>query len=309
MKWVMEIAPAFPPHLFSTLTGLAWHADTKGRGSYPSVARLAAYGCKAPRSVQRDLRELEELKMIRLGDQSLAEHIPADRRPPVYDLAVERVVDGGTRVPPWSASGRPKRTAERGAVDDTPSGVTPASPRKKNGVSSTTERGDAYGSNGATYTSPNPSFDPSGEPLSPDAPEADPPEPPAAPNGEREDSPLVDKLKGIHDATGDEVRTVLDQVGREGWAKSLSAWALSERGGIDFAERLAKIRAVPLVASVDPWQTCACERTFRAREPGPCRDCRAAAEAGPEPEGVEQKAAAVRQKADAIRQAMRRSAS
>jgi len=189
MKWVMEIAPAFPPHLFSTLTGLAWHADTKGRGSYPSVARLAAYGCKAPRSVQRDLRELEELKMIRLGNQSLAEHIPADRRPPVYDLAVERVVDGGTRVPPWSASGRPKRTAERGAVDDTPNGATPASPRKKNGVTSTTERGDAHGSNGATYTSPNPSFEPSGEPLSPDAPEPTAPEPPAASERETEAAP------------------------------------------------------------------------------------------------------------------------
>lgn len=191
MKWVIEIAPAFPPHLFSTLTGLAWHADTKGRGSYPSVARLAAYGCKAPRSVQRDLRELEELKMIRLGNQSLAEHIPVDRRPPVYDLAVERKVDGGSRVPPWSASGRPKRTAERGAVDDTPNGATPASPRKKNGVTSTTERGDAHGSNGATYTSPNPSFEPSGEPLSPDAPEPTAPE--SSTTGERETEAAPEK--------------------------------------------------------------------------------------------------------------------
>lgn len=145
--------------------------------------------------------------------------------------------------------------------------------------------------------------------LSGDAPEADPLGPPAMPSGEREDGPLVDKLKGMHDATGDEVRGVLDQVGREGWAKSLSAWALSEKGGIDFAERLAKLRAKPTAAAVnlDPWHECGCGRVFQAPEPGPCRDCREKA-IQPEPAAEVEQPSEGRQKFLATRQALRRPA-
>ncbi|MFD9070567.1 helix-turn-helix domain-containing protein [Streptomyces lasiicapitis] len=95
MKWAMEYAPPMPSQLVPVLAGLAYHADGKGRGAFPSVPRLAAYACKAPRQVRRDLRALEELKLIREGDQSKAAHLPADKRPTVYDLAVERAVPGG----------------------------------------------------------------------------------------------------------------------------------------------------------------------------------------------------------------------
>lgn len=95
MKWAMEFAPPMPSQLVPVLTGLAYHADGKGRGAYPSVPRLAAYACKASRQVRRDLRQLEELKLIREGDQSKAAHLPADKRPTVYDLALECVVQGG----------------------------------------------------------------------------------------------------------------------------------------------------------------------------------------------------------------------
>lgn len=95
MKWAMEFAPPMPSQLVPVLCGLAYHADSKGRGSYPSVPRLSAYACKAVRQVRRDLRQLEDLKLIREGDQSKASHLPADKRPTVYDLAVERVVAGG----------------------------------------------------------------------------------------------------------------------------------------------------------------------------------------------------------------------
>jgi hypothetical protein len=146
--------------------------------------------------------------------------------------------------------------------------------------------------------------------LPSDAPEPAAPEPPEAPVDEREISPLVQKLIGLHAATAAEVQAVLGQVAREGWAKSLSAWALSGTGELDFAERLAKVRGSDRPAVVtDPWQTCGCGRPFRSPEPGPCRDCRELAEAGPPAESVEQKAAAVRERADAIRKAMRRQAS
>ncbi len=95
MKWAIEYAPPMPSQLVPVLTGLAYHADSKGRGAFPAVPRLAAYACKAPRQVRRDLRQLEELKLIREGDQSKAAHLPADKRPMVYDLALEMVVSGG----------------------------------------------------------------------------------------------------------------------------------------------------------------------------------------------------------------------
>jgi hypothetical protein len=95
MDWALELAPPMPAQLVATLSGLARHADKHGRGAYPSVARLAAYTCKSERSVQRDLKELRSLELIRLGDQSKAAHLPEGKRPEVYDLAVERVVPGG----------------------------------------------------------------------------------------------------------------------------------------------------------------------------------------------------------------------
>lgn len=95
MDWALEYAPPMPSQLVATLSGLARHADKKGRGTYPSVARLAAYACKSERSVQRDLFELRKLGLIRYGDQSKANHLPEGKRPDVYDLAVERTVPDG----------------------------------------------------------------------------------------------------------------------------------------------------------------------------------------------------------------------
>jgi hypothetical protein len=56
--WALKYAPPMPPQLLGTLFGLADHADKRGRAAYPSVRTLAAYACKAERSVQRDLKEL-----------------------------------------------------------------------------------------------------------------------------------------------------------------------------------------------------------------------------------------------------------
>lgn len=95
MDWAFEFAPPMPPQLVATLGGLARHADKKGRGAYPAVPRLAAYTCKSERSVQRDLAELRKLGLIRLGDQSKANHLPEGKRPEVYDLAMERTVPNG----------------------------------------------------------------------------------------------------------------------------------------------------------------------------------------------------------------------
>lgn len=87
--WVIEDAPKLKPHLVSTLIGLANHADRYGRGSYPSQPTLSSYTRKTDRQVRRDLEDLKKAGLIRLGDQRLVAHIPADERPVVYDLAVE----------------------------------------------------------------------------------------------------------------------------------------------------------------------------------------------------------------------------
>jgi hypothetical protein len=90
ITWVLEDAPDLPPHLVGTLLGLANHADRHGRGCYPGQATLAFYTRKADRAIRKDLVQLLGLELIRRGDQRLVQHIAADERPVVYDLALER---------------------------------------------------------------------------------------------------------------------------------------------------------------------------------------------------------------------------
>lgn len=96
-QWVIEQA-SVPGSLFAVLVCLGWKADDNGEGAYPSVPTLAAWTGKTDRQVRSDLRALEAAALIRLGDQSLAEHIRADRRPVVWDLA----------MPPTTGSTRPE---------------------------------------------------------------------------------------------------------------------------------------------------------------------------------------------------------
>jgi hypothetical protein len=90
MVWALKHAPDVPPQCVIALVGLADHADSKGRGAYIGQKLLAEYARKSDRQVRSDLIRLQELQLIRKGDQSLAAHIPADCRPVVYDLALER---------------------------------------------------------------------------------------------------------------------------------------------------------------------------------------------------------------------------
>ncbi|WP_225840276.1 helix-turn-helix domain-containing protein [Streptomyces sp. NK08204] len=173
--WALKYAPPMPPQLLGTLFGLADHADKRGRGAYPSVRTLAAYACKAERSVQRDLKELIKLGLIRPGDPAAAAHIPAERRPAVYDLAMERTVPGGragddevTQASRVTLTSSRARGGRKAAAQATP-GVTPTSggdahvtgdTHVTSGVTPTSEWGDAHVATGVTPTSPKPSFEP-----------------------------------------------------------------------------------------------------------------------------------------------------
>lgn len=146
ITWVLHEAPGCPPQLVSTLIGLANHADPHGRGAYPGQGMLASYTRKSERQVRRDLAEAERLGLIRRGDQRLVAHIPADRRPVVWDLVMaprrpRADLDGRTSASArTSASGRgwPAEQAEP-PVDNRPGDLdggrpcphrgTPTSPR------------------------------------------------------------------------------------------------------------------------------------------------------------------------------------
>ncbi len=116
IAWAIDEAPC-PARLLAALLVIARRTDEYGRGSYQSVPTLAAKTRKSERQVQRDVRDLLALGLIREGDQDRVLHIPADRRPIVYDLCIERV---------------------RGDTHDTPrgdihgaDGVTPMSPKQE----------------------------------------------------------------------------------------------------------------------------------------------------------------------------------
>jgi hypothetical protein len=183
LKWAIEEAPPMPAQLVATLAGLANHADTKGKGAYPALAKLAAYTCKSERSVRRDLRQLEELKLIRPGDPAKVAHLPPDKRPEVYDLAMERKVPGGragddeetrtsartlassrergraTRQAKKSRSGS-NSTSERADVDVRGDADVRADVDVTSGGTSTSQRGDVHVTTGGTSTSAKPSFEP-----------------------------------------------------------------------------------------------------------------------------------------------------
>lgn len=71
---------------FRVLLQLADRADKLGYGAYPAVATMADTLECSERTVQRALRDLARLDLIREGDQRYVEHIDARYRPTVYDV-------------------------------------------------------------------------------------------------------------------------------------------------------------------------------------------------------------------------------
>jgi helix-turn-helix protein len=114
LSWALRDAEEVPAHCVGVLVGLANHASADGRGAYPSQRLLASYARKTTRQVRSDLRKLEEIGLIRAGDQRLVEHIPADRRPQVWDLALDRMGRAEAHFPP-SGSGRKPTFAPSGS--------------------------------------------------------------------------------------------------------------------------------------------------------------------------------------------------
>ena len=87
--WVMHKAPVEPNAKFRTLLELANFADDEGRAAFPSRRRLIEQTGLSRGSISRHLKELEADGLIRRGDQALVAHYRHDRRPVVWDLALE----------------------------------------------------------------------------------------------------------------------------------------------------------------------------------------------------------------------------
>lgn len=124
---------------------LANYAGEDGKNAFPSVARLVAETGLSERAVRNNLRELEEMGVLRRGNQAIAAAFieRADRRPVVYDIALERGAVNAARE-------------ETGCTEEA------------NGVHEKTERG----AGGAPDPSSKPSIEPSEDSSSEEISEA-----------------------------------------------------------------------------------------------------------------------------------------
>lgn len=158
------------------LVGYANHAHKDGTSAWASPKTVGEYADCSERTVQRHLSVLLTEGYLREGNQQLVAHLPADRRPIVYDVSMSTEVreqwrstyeESGRRATA-AAHGRKRGdtlTPRRGDTHDA-TGVTGASPR---GVTPVTERGD-------TAMSPEPSLnrpvEPSKEPAASGGPKS-----------------------------------------------------------------------------------------------------------------------------------------
>lgn len=140
---------------------LADYANDEGM-AWPSVKTMAEETEKSERSIQLLLRKLEQMRLIRKGDQKLVAKYAKGRRPTVYKL-FPTAKKSETTV---------NATVERGATHFTPetgcTGETHFTPRVKptspHGCNPLHPTGETHFVSGVKPTSPKPSQEPSIEP-------------------------------------------------------------------------------------------------------------------------------------------------
>lgn len=136
VTWALKDADVPDPLSHLVLIGIADHTDDDGRGAWPAVRKLAEYARCSERTVHARLRTLEDHGLIRRGEQALVQHLPANRRPVVYDVTF----------------GVQEMHTSRGAGDA--------------GVNETASWGAQPGSSGVHAAADKPSLEPSIEPSS-----------------------------------------------------------------------------------------------------------------------------------------------
>lgn len=140
---------------------LADYANDEGM-AWPSVKTMAEETEKSERSIQLLLRKLEQMRLIRKGDQKLVAKYAKGRRPTVYKL-FPTAKKGETPMDATVERGETHFTPETGctgATHFTPR-VQPTSPEGCNPLHPT---GETHFVSGVKPTSPKPSQEPSIEP-------------------------------------------------------------------------------------------------------------------------------------------------
>lgn len=157
--WALKEAPVEDPTQALILCAMADNAKPDGTEARASQATYARAARCSERTLRRHLKAMELAGVIRRGDQSLVAHKRVDRRPVVWDLAIELTRDAGGQIDPplndaRSAAGQYDRP-DTSVPPDNMTGRTPVSPRR-------TERGVKYDTNGRTRlaveTKPEPSL-------------------------------------------------------------------------------------------------------------------------------------------------------
>lgn len=140
---------------------LADYANDDGM-AWPSVKTMAEETEKSERSIQLLLRKLEQMRLIRKGDQKLVAKYAKGRRPTVYKL-FPTAKKGETPVNATVERGETHFTPETGCTGETgfTPRVKPTSPEWCNPLHPT---GETHFVSGVKPTSPKPSQEPSIEP-------------------------------------------------------------------------------------------------------------------------------------------------
>lgn len=89
MSWVLSLREdELDSGAHRVLAILANHAHSDGRNAFRATKSLGTQLGISQRTVQRRLAHLREAGFIAYGDQELTGHLPIDKRPQVYDLAM-----------------------------------------------------------------------------------------------------------------------------------------------------------------------------------------------------------------------------
>lgn len=140
---------------------LADYANDEGM-AWPSVKTMAEETEKSERSIQLLLRKLEQMRLIRKGDQKLAAKYAKGRRPTVYKL-FPTAKKSETPVNATVERGETHFTPETGCTGET--GFTPrVQPTSPEGCNPLHPTGETHFVSGVKPTSPKPSQEPSIEP-------------------------------------------------------------------------------------------------------------------------------------------------
>lgn len=140
---------------------LADYANDEGM-AWPSVKTMAEETEKSERSIQLLLRKLEQMRLIRKGDQKLVAKYAKGRRPTVYKL-FPTAKKSETPVNATVERGETHFTPETGYTGET--GFTPrVQPTSPEGCNPLHPTGETHFVSGVKPTSPKPSQEPSIEP-------------------------------------------------------------------------------------------------------------------------------------------------